>query len=106
MFRYVDGIIENLELENVQIHIKGIAEDATGITNYSGVGAIAGVMGKGTIRNCKVSGSITASTDNIGGFVGHTIPYVKPQDDNDEENKDKNQNGIIKITKIVLIMHQ
>ncbi len=97
MFRYVDGIIENLELENVQIHIKGIAEDATGITNYSGVGAIAGVMGKGTIRNCKVSGSITASTDNIGGFVGHTIPYVKPQDDNDEENKDKNQNGIIKI---------
>ena len=76
MFRYVDGIIENLELENVQIHIKGIAEDATGITNYSGVGAIAGIMGKGTIRNCKVSGSITASTDNIGGFVGHTIPYL------------------------------
>lgn len=93
MFRYIDGIIENLELENVQIHIKNIAEDATGITNYSGVGAIAGVMGKGTIRNCKVSGSITASADNIGGFVGHTVPYVKSEN---EEDDDKNQNGIVK----------
>lgn len=74
MFRYVDGIIENLELENVAISAKDLSDDATGITEYSGVGAFAGVMKQGTIRNCKVSGGITTTMENMGGFVGHTLP--------------------------------
>lgn len=74
MFRYVDGIIENLELENVVISAKDLSDDATGITEYSGVGAFAGVMKQGTIRNCKVSGGITTTMENMGGFVGHTLP--------------------------------
>lgn len=74
MFRYVDGIIENLELENVVISAKDLSDDATGITEYSGVGAFAGVMKQGTIRNCKVSGVITTTMENMGGFVGHTLP--------------------------------
>ena len=30
-------------------------------------------MKEGYIRNCKLSGSISSSKDNVGGFVGHTL---------------------------------
>ena len=72
LFRNFSGVIENLELENVNINMLHINKDASSVSNYSGVGAFAGVMQEGTIRNCKASGNIVAATDNIGGFVGHT----------------------------------
>lgn len=72
LFRVFSGIIENLDLENVNINMTHIFEDAESISSYSGVGGFAGVMVEGTIRNCNVSGNIVAATDNIGGFVGHT----------------------------------
>lgn len=72
MFRVFSGTIDNLEIKNVNISVADISADAEKITNYSGVGAIAGVMVKGRIMNTKVSGSVTATTDNVGGFIGHT----------------------------------
>ena len=72
LFRNFSGVIENLELENININMLHINKDAASISNYSGVGAFAGVMQEGTIRNCKVSGNIVAATDNIGAFIGHT----------------------------------
>lgn len=72
LFRSFSGIIENLTLENVNININAISEDALTISNHPCVGGFAGYMVEGTIRNCTVSGNISAITDNIGGFVGHT----------------------------------
>lgn len=74
LFSSFSGAIENLELENVNIDINGFTANAETRSGKTGVGAFAGVMKNGMIRNCKVTGNskITAKTDNIGGFVGHT----------------------------------
>ncbi len=74
------GIIENLTLENPNIHIKTLAEGLEDTTDYYGVGGFVGLMKEGYIYNCKTTvtegaeASITASIDNIGGFIGHTAP--------------------------------
>lgn len=72
LFRSFSGIVQDLELENVNIDIKKINKDAESISGHPCVGAFTGFMGEGTIKNCMVSGNITAATDNIGGFIGHT----------------------------------
>lgn len=73
LFASFTGIIENLELDGVNINIKGFSNNATTVTEKTGVGALVGVMREGYIENCRVSGNVTAETDNIGGFVGHTL---------------------------------
>ena len=72
LFSYFSGIIQNLELENVNIKLNNFKEDIITPSGYTGIGALAGVMKEGYIINCKVSGNIIASEDNIGGFIGHT----------------------------------
>ena len=75
MFSVFTGIIKDLELENFVMSIPGFY--ATGTTNYSGytgAGAFAGVMSDGIIDNCKVSGGIYCQMNNVGGFIGHTLP--------------------------------
>jgi hypothetical protein len=74
------GIIENLTLENPNIHMTILAEGVEDSTDYYGVGGFVGFMKEGYFYNCKTTvtegatSSITASIDNIGGFVGHTAP--------------------------------
>jgi len=74
------GIVENLTFENPNIHIGTFDENAVSNSGYTGVGCFAGTMRQGGIYNCKTtqtegaSASITASVDNIGGLVGHTVP--------------------------------
>ena len=72
LFRVFSGIIKNLELTNVNIAVTGYEEDAENISGKTGIGAFVGVMKDGYLINCKLSGSISAGVDNIGGFVGHT----------------------------------
>ena len=73
LFKVFSGIVENVEFENVSINIPSYVENPTTQSGFTGVGAIAGVMKEGYIRNCKLSGSISSSKDNVGGFVGHTL---------------------------------
>ena len=65
LFRSFSGIIENLELENVRIEILSIDEEAESLSGYTGIGAFAGFMKEGTIRNCTVSGIIKATSDKL-----------------------------------------
>lgn len=98
LFRSFSGIIENLTLENVNIDIQAIDEEALTISGYPCVGAFAGYMVEGTIRNCKVTGNISAVTDNIGGFVGHTAPeyMVKIQNCTNSANVTGKQGSAIR----------
>lgn len=85
LFRVFSGVVENLELENVDILISSkFEDDAETISGKSGIGAFAGVMREGYIINCKVSGKIISGNDNVGGFVGHTL-----------------ENGIVRVQKFV-----
>ena len=85
LFRVFSGVVENLELENVDILISSkFKDDAETISGKSGIGAFAGVMREGYIINCKVSGKIISGNDNVGGFVGHTL-----------------ENGIVRVQKFV-----
>jgi hypothetical protein len=74
------GIVENLTFENPNIHFVTFEESAITNSGYTGVGCFAGVMRQGGIYNCKTTvtegatASITASADNLGGIVGHTVP--------------------------------
>ena len=68
LFETVGGIIRNLNLENCNINIE------SDNVNNCYVGAIAGYMVEGKIENCSVSGAVSANTENIGGFIGHTAP--------------------------------
>ncbi len=72
LFRSFSGIIDGITLENVNIDIQTIAEDAETLSGHPCVGGFVGFMREGTIKNCTVSGNISAITDNIGGFVGHS----------------------------------
>lgn len=74
LFRVFSGIFENTTFENVNININNFANDAANISGKTGVGTIAGVMKEGVIYNVTVSGTVTANVDNVGGFVGHTMP--------------------------------
>ena len=98
LFSSFRGLVENLELNNVNINIKGFTNNATTETGKSGVGAFAGVMREGYIENCRVSGNITAETDNIGGFVGHTlkdgIVVVEDSDNNANVKGTKNSSNV------------
>lgn len=98
LFRSFSGIIENLTLENVNIDIQAISEEALTISGYPCVGGFAGYMVEGTIRNCKVTGNISAVTDNIGGFVGHTAPgyMVKMQNCTNSANVTGKQGSAIR----------
>lgn len=73
LFGTFSGIIQNLELENVNINVNTFAKGATSTSGYTGVGALVGVMKNGYIINCKVSGNIIAKENNVGGFIGHTL---------------------------------
>ena len=88
------GIIENLTLENPNIHITRLAEGVLENTDYYGVGGFVGYMKKGYIYNCKTTvtegttASITSGMDNIGGFIGHTAPGGLVTIINSENNVD------------------
>lgn len=73
LFGTFSGIIQNLELENVNINVSTFAQNATSTSGYTGVGALVGVMENGYIINCKVSGYVVAKENNVGGFIGHTL---------------------------------
>ena len=70
LFNSFSGIVENLELENVNINYN--SSNVTSDTQIVGTGAFAGIMSGGYIINCKASGLISTSVKNIGGFIGHT----------------------------------
>ena len=80
LFAEFTGIIENVTLENPNIHMVTISPEVVDSTDYYGVGGFVGLMKEGYIYNCKTTltegstASITASIDNIGGFIGHTSP--------------------------------
>lgn len=76
LFKVFSGIVCNLNMENVNIYVPGYTETATSNTGKGGVGAFAGLMGSGTIKNCTVSGNISSNVDNVGGLVGHTAENV------------------------------
>lgn len=85
LFRVFSGIVQNLELENVDIDISsGFIDEPETISGKSGIGGFTGIMREGFIINCKVSGKIIAGNDNVGGFVGHTL-----------------ENGIVRVQKFV-----
>lgn len=93
LFKVFSGIVENVEFENVSINIPSYVENPTTQSGYTGVGAIAGVMKEGYIRNCKLSGSINSSKDNVGGFVGHTLDGKIVKVQNCVNNADISTNG-------------
>ena len=97
LFGEFSGIIQNLELNNVNINIKNFSEDATNKSGYTGVGAFAGIMSEGSILNCKVSGNIEAECDNVGGFVGYTAKgkIVKVQNSTNYANVTSSRAEII-----------
>ena len=76
LFKVYTGIVCNLNMENVTIAVPGYTELASSITGKGGVGAFAGFMGSGTIKNCTVSGNISSGVDNVGGLVGHTADNI------------------------------
>ncbi len=88
------GIIENLTLENPNIHIDKFADGVVDGTDYYGVGGFVGYMKQGYFYNCKTTvtegttASITSGSDNIGGFVGHTAPDGLVTIINSENNVD------------------
>jgi len=59
----VHGIIQNLNLENVDI------------SGYCYVGGLTGYS-NGTISNCSVKGSITAALEDVGGLSGYNIGKI------------------------------
>lgn len=72
LFKMYEGIVENLNMENVTIAVPGYTEGATSLSGKGGVGAFTGFMGSGTFKNCSVSGNISSGVDNVGGLAGHT----------------------------------
>lgn len=88
------GIIENLTLENPNIHMTTFAEGVEDNTDYYGVGGFVGFMKQGYIYNCKTTvtegatASITSGVDNVGGFIGHTAPNGLVTIINSENNVD------------------
>ena len=80
LFAEYTGIIENLTLENPNVHLTGVADGLLENTDYYGVGGFVGYMKNGYFYNCKTTvtegstANITSVIDNIGGFVGHTAP--------------------------------
>lgn len=76
LFKVYTGIVCNLNMENVNIAVPGYIATPTSISGKGGVGAFAGYMGGGTIKNCTVSGNISSGVDNVGGLVGHTADNV------------------------------
>lgn len=75
LFRVFSGIFENTTFTDVNISINNFANDADNISGKTGVGTIAGVMREGVIYNVTISGTVTGTdVDNVGGFVGHTMP--------------------------------
>lgn len=76
LFKSFTGIVEGVNLENVYINVPSISGSASTITGKTGVGAFAGYMGGGTIKDCAVSGEIIAGCNNVGGFVGHSAENV------------------------------
>ena len=69
------GTIQNLSLDNVAIYAASSAGDAgtNGADNPISVGAVAGYLEAGTIKNCTVSGKIETSgaTNRVGGIAGN-----------------------------------
>ena len=69
------GTIQNLSLDNVAIYAASSAGDAgtSGTDNPISVGAVAGYLEAGTIKNCTVSGKIETSgaTNRVGGIAGN-----------------------------------
>lgn len=79
LFRYFSGIVQGVNLENVNIVVPGmvIPNEDKGIeldtlTGKTCVGGFAGFMEKGTVKSCSISGQITAGCSNVGGFIGHS----------------------------------
>ena len=94
LFAEYTGIIENVTLENPNIHLTRLAEGVLENTDYYGVGGFVGYMKNGYIYNCKTTvtegatASITSGMDNLGGFVGHTAPNGLVTIINSENNVD------------------
>ena len=65
LFSNTCGTFQNLNLENFQI--------SAGANN---VGLLAGYLEGGTIQNCTVSGSVSGTSDGVGGLAGHAYPFV------------------------------
>lgn len=88
------GIIENLTLENPNVHINKFAAGALENTDYYGVGGFVGYMKNGYFYNCKTTvtegatAGISSGMDNVGGFVGHTAPGGLVTIINSENNVD------------------
>ncbi len=76
LFKSFTGIVQGVNLENVYINVPSISGSASSITGKTGIGAFAGYMGGGTIKDCTVSGEIIAGCNNVGGFVGHSAENV------------------------------
>ena len=75
LFRYFSGIVQGLNLENVNIYVPGMITTNQGLeslSGYSGIGGFAGFMEKGTVKSCSISGVIESGCNNVGGFVGHS----------------------------------
>ena len=72
LFGTYSGYIGDLTLENVNI----VTQKAEGVTYPTDTlytaGGLVGYMSEGIIKNCKVTGTINADIDNVGGFVGHS----------------------------------
>ena len=95
LFGTLEGVIDGVILDNVQIHVNTINTTKVSANGHTGIGAFAGEMVSGTIQNCTVYGNITASTDNIGGFVGHTVEGNITRFINDTFNQIDNNVGIV-----------
>lgn len=79
LFRSFSGIVQGLNMENVNIYVPGMVtpDEEEGIeldtiSGYTGIGAFAGFMEKGTVKSCSVSGNIYSGSKNVGGFIGHS----------------------------------
>ena len=72
LFGTYSGYIGDLTLENVNI----VTQKTKGVTYPTDTlytaGGLVGYMSEGIIKNCKVTGTINADIDNVGGFVGHS----------------------------------
>lgn len=72
LFGTYSGYIGDLTLENVNI----VTQKAEGVTYPTDTlytaGGLVGYMSEGIMKNCKVTGTINADIDNVGGFVGHS----------------------------------
>lgn len=97
LFGIVSGEIVNLNLDNVNITVENLIKDLNDeynlktttderkkeikteikeILDNTNVGSIAGLVETGKIKNCIVSGEISADNNAVGGLVGKANGYI------------------------------